>query len=107
MTTDVVIAGGGLIGAGIAWRCVQRGLSVTVVDPAPGSGASYAAGGMLAPVSEATYGEERLLRLCQDSLRRYPAFVADLCAATGLDVGLRTNGTIMVGFDADDMRELD
>jgi glycine oxidase len=104
---DVVIAGGGLIGAGIAWRSVQRGLTVALVDPDPGSGASHAAGGMLAPVTEATYGEERLLRLCQESLRRYPAFVADLQAATGRPVGLRTGGTLLVGFDADDMRLLD
>ena len=104
---DVVIAGGGLIGAGIAWRAVQRGLTVRVVDPDPGSGASYAAGGMLAPVSEATYGEDRLLRLGQESLRRYPEFVAELEKATGHDVGLRTTGTLMVGFDADDMRALD
>jgi glycine oxidase len=104
---DVVIAGGGLIGAGIAWRAVQRGLTVRVVDPDPGSGASQAAGGMLAPVSEATYGEDRLLRLGQESLRRYPEFVAELQAATGHDVGLRTTGTLLVGFDADDMRALD
>ena len=36
---DVAVAGGGLVGLGIAWRCAQRGLSVAVVDPAPGSGA--------------------------------------------------------------------
>jgi glycine oxidase ThiO len=104
---DVVIAGGGLIGAGIAWRAIHRGLTVRVVDPDPGSGASYAAGGMLAPVSEASYGEDRLLRLGQESLRRYPEFVAELEKATGHDVGLRTTGTLMVGFDADDMRALD
>lgn len=104
---DVVIAGGGLIGAGIAWRCVQRGLTVRLVDPEPGSGASHAAGGMLAPVTEANYGEERLLRLCQASLHRYPTFVAELEAATGHPVGLRTTGTLLVGFDADDMRALD
>jgi glycine oxidase len=116
-TVDVVIAGGGLIGLGIAWRCAQRGLSVTVVDPDAGRGASQAAAGMLAPVAEASYGEERLLRLCQDSLARYPAFVAELQAAVGDPnrdpigdkgtVGLRTNGTLQVGFDADDMRALD
>jgi glycine oxidase len=62
---------------------------------------------MLAPVTEATYGEERLLRLCQESLRRYPSFVAELAEQTGRDVGLRTSGTLLVGFDADDMRALD
>ncbi len=28
--TDVVVAGGGLIGLSVAWRCAQRGLDVVV-----------------------------------------------------------------------------
>jgi glycine oxidase len=62
---------------------------------------------MLAPVTEAAYGEEALLRLCLASLQRYPAFAAELEAASGLPVGLRTAGTLVVGFDADDVRVLD
>jgi glycine oxidase len=105
--TDVVIAGGGPIGLGIAWRCAQRGLTVTVAD-APGDGGAYqAAAGMLAPVTEAAYGEERLLRLSQASLARYPSFAEELRAAADVDVALRTRGTLQVGFDADDMRALD
>lgn len=104
---DVAIAGGGLVGLGVAWRCAQRGLSVAVVDDAPGTGASYAAAGMLAPVAEAGYGEERLLELCRASMACYPAFVADLERESGIEVGLRTIGTSVVGFDADDMAALD
>ena len=107
MSADVVVAGGGLIGLSVAWRTAQRGLSVTVVDDAPGTGASRAAAGMLAPVTEAGYGEEQLLRLCLASLDRYPAFVAEVERAGGVDVGLRTAGTVVVGFDDDDMRALD
>jgi glycine oxidase len=105
--SDVVVAGGGLIGAAIAWRTAQRGLRVAVVDPDPGSGASHAAAGMIAPVSEATYGEERLLRLCLESTRRFPEFVAELEAATGHAVGLRSGGTLKVAFDADDVRAIE
>jgi glycine oxidase len=104
---DVVVAGGGLIGLAVAWRCAQRGLSVTVVDEAPGAGASYAAAGMLAPVTEAAYGEERLLALCRASLERFPAFVSEVERAGGAHVALGTAGTLLVGFDADDMRALD
>lgn len=104
---DVAVAGGGLVGLGIAWRCAQRGLSVAVVDEAPGTGASYAAAGMLAPVAEVGYGEEQLLELCRASLARFPAFVAELEGETGIEVGLRTAGTCVVGFDADDMAALD
>lgn len=104
---DVAVAGGGLIGLAVAWRCAQRGLSVTVVDDAPGAGASYAAAGMLAPVSEAAYGEERLLELCRAALERYPVFVDEVERISGIDVGLHTAGTVVVGFDADDIRALD
>jgi glycine oxidase len=105
--TDVVVAGAGLIGLSVAWRTAQRGLEVTVVDDAPGSGASYAAAGMLAPVTEAAYGEQALLRLCLTSLERYPGFVAELSRVGGQEVALRTAGTLVVGFDDDDVRALD
>jgi glycine oxidase len=90
--TDVVIAGGGPIGLSVAWRCAQRGLDVVVIDADGERGAGHAAAGMLAPITEAAYGEEHLLRLCRASLDQYPAFVAELETASGLDVGLRTNG---------------
>jgi glycine oxidase len=104
--TDVVVAGGGLIGLSVAWRCAQRGLDVVVVEADGERGAGHAAAGMLAPITEAAYGEEHLLRLCRASLDRYPAFVAELERASGVDVGLRTSGTLQVGFDADDQRAL-
>ncbi len=101
--TDVLVAGAGVIGLAVAWRAALGGLSVAVVDDAPGAGASRAAAGMLAPVTEATYGEEGLLGLARASLARYPSFVAELEEAAGLPVGLRTAGTLLVGFDADDL----
>jgi glycine oxidase len=99
---DVVVVGGGVIGLACGWRLRQRSLSVAVVDPAPASAASHAAAGMLAPVTEVRYGEESLLALALESLRRYPAFVAELEAATGYAVGLRAEGTLLVATDAGD-----
>ena len=93
---DVVVVGGGVIGVGCAWRLAARGLSVTVVDPDPGTGASRAAGGMLAPISEATDWNEALLRLGLASALRYPSFVAELEEASGLDVDYRPFGTLIV-----------
>jgi glycine oxidase len=104
--SDVAVAGGGLIGLSTAWRAAQRGLSVTVVDDSPGTGASAAAAGMLAPVTEAGYREEALLRLGLASVERWPAFAADVERASGTPIGLRTAGTLVVGFDEDDVREL-
>ncbi len=105
--SDVVVVGGGVIGLGVAWRARLAGLSVTLVDPAPGAGASWAAAGMLAPVTEVHDGEEGLLALNLASAARYPSFVAELEDATGLDVGYRRCGTLAVAADANDRAVLD
>ena len=104
---DVVIIGAGVIGLVTAWRALQRGLTVTLVDPEPGSKASHVAAGMLAPVSEITYGEEPMLRLGLASLDRYPAFVAELEEVTGQDTGYRADGLLHVAFDGSDLASLD
>ncbi len=101
--TLIVVIGAGAIGLGIAWRASQRGLPVTLVDPAPGGGASHVAAGMLTPVGELQYGEEEQLRLGLDSRDRYPAFAAELADLTGVDIGLRREGNLSVAYDADDL----
>ena len=101
--TSAVVIGGGVIGLSVAWRAAQRGLAVTVIDPAPGNGATRAAAGMLTPVTEAAYAEKDLLRLGIESLRRYPDFAAELTRLTGEPTGFRQDGTMQVGYDADDM----
>lgn len=103
---DVIIVGGGVIGLGIAWRAAQRGLTVTVVDPAPGSGATWTAAGMLAPATELHYGEEPLLRLGLESARRYPSFVEELEDVAGRRVGYRRDGTLLAAWDAADLAGL-
>jgi len=105
--TTVVVAGGGVIGLSIAWRAAQRGFSVTLADPSPGQGASYAAAGMLTPVSEAAYAEKELFALGAASLGRYPAFTAELAAASGEPASFRTAGTLQIGYDADDLAVID
>lgn len=104
---DVVVVGAGVIGLAVAWRAAQAGASVTVCDPRPGQGASWAAAGMLAPVNESSVVEAPLTRLALESSRRWPAFAAALSAAGGVDVGLRDEGTLAVAFDDDDRRALE
>jgi glycine oxidase len=104
--TSAVVIGGGVIGLSVAWRAAQRGAAVTLADPAPGRGASYAAAGMLTPVAEAAYAEKDLFTLGLESLRRYPDFVAELTAVTGGPTGFRRTGTLQVAYDADDLAML-
>jgi glycine oxidase len=105
-TADVLVIGGGVIGLSIAWRAAQQGQRVVVADPQPGLGATHAAAGMLTPIAEAAYAEREIFGLGQDSLRRYPAFAAELHAATGLPTGFRQDGTLQVAYDSDDLAVL-
>ncbi|MFG3557325.1 glycine oxidase ThiO [Micromonospora sp. NPDC047557] len=102
---DVAVVGAGPIGLAIAWRCATRGLRVEVHDPAPGSGASAVAAGMLSPVAEAYFGERRLTELLVASAARWPGFAAELTEASGTEIGYRTEGTLMVGLTGDDLAE--
>lgn len=104
---DVAVIGGGVIGLAVAWRAAGAGASVVVCDPDPGGGASWAAAGMLAPVTESRVGEAALTELCIASLRRWGDFARQLEEASGCPVGLRTEGTVAVAVDGDDRRALD
>jgi glycine oxidase len=105
-SADVVVIGGGVIGLSVAWRLARRGAMVTLVDDDPAGGASRAAAGMLAPVTEAHFGEEALTALNLESSRRWPAFAAEVEEASGMTVGYRSEGTLAVAFDDDDLRML-
>lgn len=104
--SDVLVIGGGIIGLVTAWRAAQRGLRTAVVDPDPGGGAARVAAGMLAAVTELHYGEQMLLGLNVASAARYPAFAAELEAASGQDIGFRACGTLAVALDSDDRAHL-
>jgi glycine oxidase len=99
---DVIVVGGGAIGASIAWRCASNGLAVTLIEETPGRGATWASAGMLAPVTEAHFGEEKLLDLNVASSRRWSEFAAELEELTGRSIGYEQCGTLMVATDADD-----
>jgi glycine oxidase len=104
---DVVVVGGGVIGLAVAWRTAAAGLHVALADPEPGRGASWAAAGMLAPVTEVHFGEEPLLQLNLASNAAWPGFAAELAAAAGVDPGYRRCGTLVVARDADENAALD
>ncbi len=73
---------------------------------APGSGSSGVAAGMLAPVTEAEFGEEALLGLNLAGVALWPDFHDELTTASGVDVGYRESGALVVAADRDDGEEL-
>jgi glycine oxidase len=105
---DVIVIGAGVIGLACAWRCAQRGLKTLVLEreQQPGTSASGVAAGMLAPVTEAEFGEEPLLALNLAGAALWPAFAAELAERSGLDTGYDASGAIAVAADRDDAEEL-
>lgn len=106
LRADVAVIGGGVVGHSIAWELQRSGRSVLLVDDAPGTGASWAAAGMLAPVSELHYQEENLLELMLESSALWPGFAEALKAASEADPGYLPTPTLTVGADAADRRAL-
>jgi glycine oxidase len=104
----VHVVGGGVIGLACAWELSRNGHEVTVVAPAPGrDGASWVAAGMLAPVTEAQFGESALTALLVQGAGHWPAFAGALEAATGRDIGYDTTGTVTVALNVSDRASLD
>lgn len=128
-TTDVLVVGGGIIGATIAWRLAQRGLKVTVLERGDadrgvataaaaiergdaGRGvATAAAAGMLAPALE-RHDDAALLALCLASRARYRDFTRELAERTGAAFDFAAFdfvecGALKVALSAADMPQLE
>jgi glycine oxidase len=104
---DAIFVGGGVIGLACAWRAAERGARVCVLErDHPAAGATGVAAGMLAPVGEASWGEERNLGLNRESLRRWPAFAAQLEEEAGLETGFVQCGALHVALDRDEAEDL-
>ncbi len=106
----MVVLGGGIVGLSVAWRARALGMSVTVLERGSlGAGATYVAAGMLAPVAEVEFGEagQRVLELGMRSAAMWPSFAEQLERDSGVEVGLRKTGTLVVARDEDEARELE
>jgi glycine oxidase len=106
---DIVIVGGGVIGCAIAYRLAKEGADVLVLErDQVGSGASQAAAGMLAPLSD-SLGHAALVDLGVESFGLYPSFIAEIEADGGLSVECMESGILRIAFtdeDEDGMKAL-
>lgn len=104
---DALIIGGGVIGCSIALRLAQARVRVAVIDRGePGREASSAAAGMIAPQGEAT-AFDAFFDLCQASRDLYPGLVAEVQDVTGMDLGYRRDGALLLAADHRQQAELD
>ncbi|MBB4657760.1 NAD(P)/FAD-dependent oxidoreductase [Parvularcula dongshanensis] len=95
---DMAVAGGGVIGLGVALEAARRGARVVLVSD-DGPRASAAAAGMLCPSFEALhFGGRALLKLGTDSLALWDGFAASLAEDPARDLDYRRDGVIALGF---------
>lgn len=93
-TWDVIVVGGGIIGLSVARELRKQCAKVLVVERGePGREASHAAGGMLANCGDET--PAALQPLAQASAAMYPEFAHELEDESGVNVDLRSDGTLL------------
>jgi glycine oxidase len=103
---DVIVVGGGPIGAACARELALSGRRVLVLDPEGESGQGWkAAAGMLAPQIEA-HQEDPLLELGLAAREHYESLAAALRSTTDIDIGLWRQGIAHVAGDEAEAGEL-
>ncbi len=102
MSERTVVVGAGVIGLLTAWELRRNGHDVTVISPDVGEDASYAAAGMLAPISEVQYGQQELWPIMTAARDLYPQVLESLAGATAEPTGYRDIGTVLIAHDRSD-----
>jgi glycine oxidase len=91
---DAVVAGGGIIGAAIAFDLAAEGMSVALFDAQnPGREASWASAGMISPAPESSQ-MAALLPISLASVRLYPEFIQRVEELSSRPVGYRKDGAL-------------
>ncbi|MHC4407950.1 MAG: NAD(P)/FAD-dependent oxidoreductase [Planctomycetota bacterium] len=107
MTTryDVLIVGGGVIGAAIADRLAGEGKRVCVLERGLfARESSWAAPGVVHPIHPWKYPDPMPVLLKQ-GMKEHPALAADLVKRTGIDPELRRTGLVVMGEAASRVAE--
>lgn len=106
-TKSTIVVGAGIIGLTTAWRLARNGYDVTLFDPTPGRGATWAAAGMIAPHAEVAPGERANFELQREALTAWRLFADECESVVGRRIDLTVTGTLLTGWDASDRRLLD
>ena len=105
--SDVIVVGGGVIGASVAYHAAAEGLSVTLFERGElASQASGAAAGMLAPICESP-GEGPFFELALRSLERFPDLAPHLRELSGVDPQYSRSGVLRVALSPEEAIHLE
>lgn len=101
-----IIIGGGIIGLSIARELHKNGYEIAIIETLKiGRGASWTAGGMLAPQAEGLEPGD-FLNFCLDSRDMYDSFVRDIERDTHQEVGYWKCGILCPAFSEEEETEL-
>jgi len=92
---DLVIVGGGVVGAAAAWQATRRGASVLLVDARDPGRATDAGAGIVSPETELR-DDTPVHLLAAAAARSYPELIAALAADGATDTGYARCGKLVV-----------
>jgi glycine oxidase len=97
---NIVIVGAGVAGLATAWRLLEQGCSVTILDRGqPGAGTTAASAGMITVTAE--FGDARTAEseFARYSSGLWPDFAKQIESESGISIGYRKNGTLILAED--------
>jgi glycine oxidase len=103
----IIIVGAGIAGLSIGWRLAQSGVDVTIIERAqPGTGATIASAGMLAPMAEHGAAISAEAEFSRASSRLWPAFAAEVQDISQHKIGFRSEGALLVARNTEEAAHL-
>lgn len=105
-SSEVVVVGGGVIGASVAFFLAREGIEVTLLErDGLAAAASGAAAGMLTPTTEAREAGP-FFEWAKRSLSGFEDLAAELLERSGVDCEFVRSGTLRLVFDEEDAARL-
>ncbi len=101
MSYDLVVVGGGIVGAAAAHRAATLGASVVIIDRKDSGRATGAGAGIVGPALN-TMDRPELLELAAAAARAYPGIIGEL-AAVSTDTGYERVGLLAVAIGDDEV----
>lgn len=102
-TADLVVIGGGLVGAAVAWGAACQGMKVAVLDEGDNGLRASRGNFGLVWIQGKGYGYPAYARWSMLSGQRWPHLAAALLEETGIDVGLKQPGGFHICLTAPDL----